>query len=334
MQGMMLSERPAPSISTGMVDSSISIGNYKGVMLCNRPFAGAQGVGGSGSGTATGGGPAKHVFNCGAVAEEVGLNRRRSDMNAVKRTKKETALTRHRKWLADLQRTKEAADKAFADEAAAKDETKKKFMDREAKLRAIVRSGSKEERGGERTSNFMNTMETTAESKDEETPKSESKSESKSETQSNNAELDAAAKKRTKSGRASMPMWALTEDKAAEVTQVVEEDELDDLLEFAKNLDFDKYMGDMEVSTMLATVKARIAELENMPDADDEFEKQDVLRGDNRAQVCDQFIYALYYLPFSSLNELKLLSVSSQLNCFNNIKYCVICFDYMLLYIK
>jgi hypothetical protein len=43
MQGMMLSERPAPSISTGMVDSSISIGNYKGVMLCNRPFAGAQG---------------------------------------------------------------------------------------------------------------------------------------------------------------------------------------------------------------------------------------------------------------------------------------------------
>jgi len=90
----------------------------------------------------------------------------------------------------------------------------------------------------------------------------------------------------------------------------------------------------MEVSTMLATVKARIAELENMPDADDEFEKQDVLRGDNRAQVCDQFIYALYYLPFSSLNELKLLSVSSQLNCFNNIKYCVICFDYMLLYIK
>jgi len=40
-QGMMMSERPA-SIATGMVDSSISIGNYKGVMLCNRPFAGAS----------------------------------------------------------------------------------------------------------------------------------------------------------------------------------------------------------------------------------------------------------------------------------------------------
>lgn len=37
-----MSERPQ-SIATGMVDSSISIGNYKGVMLCNRPFAGAAG---------------------------------------------------------------------------------------------------------------------------------------------------------------------------------------------------------------------------------------------------------------------------------------------------
>ncbi len=40
MQGMMMAERPS-SIASGMVDSSISIGNYKGVMLCNRPFAGA-----------------------------------------------------------------------------------------------------------------------------------------------------------------------------------------------------------------------------------------------------------------------------------------------------
>jgi hypothetical protein len=50
-------------------------------------------------------------------------------------------------------------------------------------------------------------------------------------------------------------------------------------------IDFDKYMGDMEVSTMLATVKARIAELEAMPDADEEFEKLEVQRGENRPQV-------------------------------------------------
>jgi len=39
---------------------------------------------------------------------------------AVKRTKKETALTRHRKWLADLQRTNDQLKKASSDEAAAK----------------------------------------------------------------------------------------------------------------------------------------------------------------------------------------------------------------------
>jgi len=38
----------------------------------------------------------------------------------VKRTKKETALGRHRKWLADLQRAKDDADAASAQEAAAK----------------------------------------------------------------------------------------------------------------------------------------------------------------------------------------------------------------------
>lgn len=44
-------------------------------------------------------------------------------------------------------------------------------------------------------------------------------------------------------------------------------------------------MGDMEVSTMLATVKARIAELEGMPDGDEEFERLEVQRGENRPQV-------------------------------------------------
>jgi hypothetical protein len=188
-----------------------------------------------------------------------------------------------------LQRTKEAAERSVTEAAAAKDESKKKFMEREAKLRAIVRSSDKKPEGGELSSTLMNTKSITddgeakSEAKDEPISRDEAK-ESKPITNSNSG-LDAAAKKRAKSGRASMPMWALTEEKAAEVTAVVEEDEVDDLLEFAKGLDFEKYMGDMEVSTMLATVKARIAELEQMPDEDEEFEKQEVLRGENRAQT-------------------------------------------------
>jgi hypothetical protein len=42
-----------------------------------------------------------------------------------------------------------------------------------------------------------------------------------------------------------------------------EEQEMDDLLEFAKELDFEKYMGDMEVQAMMERVRKRIQELED-----------------------------------------------------------------------
>jgi hypothetical protein len=89
-----------PSMS--MVEGSVGIGNYKGVMLCNRPFGGTAGtvsacprteanfkvciltlpfvifsflilavsskVGGGG------GGGEKTTFNCGVVPETIGVN--------------------------------------------------------------------------------------------------------------------------------------------------------------------------------------------------------------------------------------------------------------------
>ena len=43
-KGVMMSERPSGGGGGGGGDAGVSIGNYKGVMLCNRPFAGATGV--------------------------------------------------------------------------------------------------------------------------------------------------------------------------------------------------------------------------------------------------------------------------------------------------
>lgn len=40
----MMSERPSGGGGGGGGDAGVSIGNYKGVMLCNRPFAGATGT--------------------------------------------------------------------------------------------------------------------------------------------------------------------------------------------------------------------------------------------------------------------------------------------------
>ena len=134
---MMLANRPADTaISAGMMDGSspsISIGNYKGVMLCNRPFAGVQAV-------AATGGAAKAAFVCGQVPREVGLTKYKNDAVAVKRTKKETALTRHRKWLRDLQNTKDELERGYVLEMQAKEETKKRFMERESKMRAVIRA--------------------------------------------------------------------------------------------------------------------------------------------------------------------------------------------------
>ena len=52
VRGVMISERPSlgnssssgPSSSVSNAGPGVNIGNYKGVMLCNRPFAGVSGT--------------------------------------------------------------------------------------------------------------------------------------------------------------------------------------------------------------------------------------------------------------------------------------------------
>lgn len=60
-----------------------------------------------------------------------------------------------------------------------------------------------------------------------------------------------------KSASKKKPVWALTE----EGVEDREEEEVDDLLNFASGLDFDRYIEDYEVRNAIAAVKDRIAEL-------------------------------------------------------------------------
>ena len=97
---MMKSTGPSMSL---VENKGVGIGNYKGVMLCNRPFGGT-----ATSTKAPISNADKNTFTCGVVAEPIGVNVTMSSKEKMKlrRPKKETVLTKHRKWLADLQKTK------------------------------------------------------------------------------------------------------------------------------------------------------------------------------------------------------------------------------------
>lgn len=70
------------------------------------------------------------------------------------------------------------------------------------------------------------------------------------------------------------PAWAITEEKASAYSEAKAEAEEDDLLDFAKSLSYDKYIGDLEVKMMMNQLRKRIAELEK------EVEQEDAMQTD------------------------------------------------------
>ena len=60
----------------------------------------------------------------------------------------------------------------------------------------------------------------------------------------------------------SRPAWALTETAAAVASEEKLLGDEDDLLDFAASLDFDRYMGDVEVRVMIDRLRRRIGDLE------------------------------------------------------------------------
>ena len=79
-------------------------------------------------------------------------------------------------------------------------------------------------------------------------------------TQENLQKADQASEKRpsqkpfAKGKKKEKPMWAMTEKELEDQ----KEKEIDDLLEFAYELDYEKYMEDFEVRQALAIIKDRV----------------------------------------------------------------------------
>mmetsp|Transcript_8116 Transcript_8116/g.20164 ORF Transcript_8116/g.20164 Transcript_8116/m.20164 type:complete len:259 (-) Transcript_8116:363-1139(-) len=132
-----------------------------------------------------------------------------------------------------------------------KKETKhKKFMDREAKMREVVRKVR-----DDRTYGCADL---------------DSQEKYDKNQVNDNVVMEVELSPEASSGAAgdsSRPMWALTEDQAKEFAGGIETAEADDLLSFANSLDFDKYINDTEISALVQNVRSRICELEAYQDS-------------------------------------------------------------------
>lgn len=65
--------------------------------------------------------------------------------------------------------------------------------------------------------------------------------------------------KKKKKAKTDKPAWAVTEKQQEDA----KEKEIDELLEFAYELDYEKYMEDYEVRQALAIIKDRVNEITN-----------------------------------------------------------------------
>ncbi|KDO29744.1 hypothetical protein SPRG_04861 [Saprolegnia parasitica CBS 223.65] len=233
---------------------SVNIGNYKGVMLCNRPFNSVS------SSTLVATSILAHAsllaqkevaavdkkgpFLGGIQPAPIGTNVPifHEPPHAVKRDKKSTALSKHKKWLHDLQKERSRLESALLEDEAAKECRKDKFAKREADLRAKIRQRPQG-------------------------------------THSKYTEMARARVDDEEKGvLTSRPAWALTKDKAESKRDQQDEDSVDDLLAFANNLDIDTFLGDVELKAQVAQVDEQLAQLQELVNQEEADEKKGQVR--------------------------------------------------------
>lgn len=230
-----------------------SIGNYKGVMLCNRPneFGQVQKPERQGK---------PPFISRVDPKENVGLNPVKKIINVPKQKKDQNSiLTRHRRYLKMLQEKKMIEKLEKENEEQKKAETMKKFKDQTAKQRQKIQTL--------RTDKSPERQEEPQTSPPQPAPKEEKKivaALTKENLAKNDEHYSQKSNKPKKAKK--MPAWAKTENQLKKE----QEEEIDDLIEFAYDLDYEKYMEDLEVRQALALIKERVDEIKQ----DDEWRKK------------------------------------------------------------
>ena len=204
----------------------------------------------------------------------------------TKRPNKDSVLVKHKKWLAELQRTKERLTEEYIQETRKKEEE-------QLKVGSVLR-GTRFSLCNTCTAYLLATrlryllyhhhhhhhvLQFQEQQKQMRIMTKEILRETKDEKDSKDAPMDSSSKGEADDDRAaqakhtsssnsqlhskqSKPAWAMTEKAADNQKEELQEQEENLLLDFAQSLDFDKYIGDIEVQTMMERLRKRITELE------------------------------------------------------------------------
>jgi len=258
---VMMSQPPGSGAGRGP-----SIGNYKGVMLCNRPFAGVQAA----AAAATNSSSAKSrsaAFKAGIPDGRgtLGLNPTKKLLPHAKPKKRITAVGRHKKWLQDLQEQKRVLEDEILDEEETKELRRKAFSERERQKRQLVNKGN--------TNDTMNAG-GSAEGK---TGDGDTNGKDETKDWDEPEELDRliSQKQEVKVTKRNKPAWAYTEASKMQEDEEMEDEELQELLDFTNNLNFEEFIEDVEVKQALEQLRQRV---ENLTPRDGEDQKERMQR--------------------------------------------------------
>jgi hypothetical protein len=211
---IMISERPGESAIKQ------SIGNYKGVMLCNRPNDPTEKLQRDG--------PAPFISRV-TVKEQLGINPANKPVVTKEKPKQSPEiLRRHKLWLSQLQKQKEEEIKKQQENSKAQEEKIKK-MKKKYKPKKIP----------EPKNNDI----------EPKSPEPDTKSDKLTEKNLKILEKEKKGKEK--------PKWAMTKAEADNQ----EEAEVDDLLKFVQDLDYDSFIDDLEVRQALEIVRERVDEI-------------------------------------------------------------------------
>lgn len=246
------------------------LGNFKGVMLCNRPGA-VPAKDSSGSR------PFYSTVHPSSL-EPVGmLDPKVRDLEPAPLAKRSPIVHKHRAWLKDLrkdfERRCQEQDATAAAEVVKFENVRENAAQQREDVAKVLHHASENKMTANDPDLVNNLMEA----------------------------LKPSTGPRKPSGKKKKPLWAMTEAER----EAAEKDEEEDLLSFANNLDFDAYMDDFEFREALAALKGRASQIESTKfkkEMDAEVKKREPPPGLIKTAISNQLIlFNVFSFLFSKI---------------------------------